>query len=252
MEPFFADFDLAQLSLYLFWAFFVGLVIYLQRENNREGFPLETESGEKSFSQGMPSSPDESKTFKLPHGRGDAIVPDHNRDKRSLALEQNNVANGAPLLPTGDPMVDGVGPASWADRRDLPELDGHGKPKLQPMKNVKGFEVSAGRDPRGMDVVSADNKVVGTVKDLWVDVPEQLVRYLEVELSNNSSCLVPIPLAKINRNSVDVNSLYGKHFPSVPKTKSSKQVTMLEEEKISAFIGGGNLYASYDRLSSPF
>ena len=252
MEPFFADFDLAQLSLYLFWAFFVGLVIYLQRENNREGFPLETESGEISSNQGMPSRPDDSKTFKLPHGRGDAVVPDNTRDKRNLALEQNNVANGAPLLPTGDPMVDGVGPASWADRRDLPELDGHGKPKLQPMRIVKGFEVSAGRDPRGMDVVSADNKVVGTVKDLWVDVPEQLVRYLEVELSDKTNCLVPIPLAKINRSSVDVNSLYGKHFPNVPKTKSGKQITMLEEEKISAFIGGGNLYASYDRLSSPF
>ena len=87
MEPFFADFDLAQLSLYLFWAFFVGLVIYLQRENNREGFPLETESGEISSNQGMPSNPQESKIFKLPHGRGDAVVPDHDRDKRKLALE---------------------------------------------------------------------------------------------------------------------------------------------------------------------
>ena len=200
----------------------------------------------------MPSNPDEPKVFKLPHGRGDATVPAQGRDKRKLALEQSNVANGAPLLPTGDPMVDGVGPAAWADRRDLPELDGHGSPKLQPMKNVKGFDVSAGRDPRGMDVVSADNEIVGVVRDLWVDVPEQLVRYLEVELSDKTSCLVPIPLAKINRSSVVVNSLYAKHFKDVPKTKSKKQVTMLEEEKISAFIGGGNLYASYDRLSSPF
>jgi photosynthetic reaction center H subunit len=252
MEPFFADFDLAQLTLYLFWAFFVGLVIYLQRENNREGFPLENEAGEVTSNQGMPSNPDEIKTFKLPHGRGDAIVPDHARDKRKLALEQNNVANGAPLLPTGDPMTDGIGAAAWADRRDLPELDGHGKPKLQPMKNVKDFEVSAGKDPRGLNVVSADKKVVGVVTDLWVDVPEQLVRYLEVELDNKTSCLLPIPLAKINQNSVIVNSLYGKHFTSIPKNKSKKQVTMLEEEKISAFVGGGNLYASYDRLSSPF
>ena len=120
MEPFFADFDLAQLSLYLFWIFFVGLVIYLQRENNREGFPLETESGELSSSQGMPSVPSEPKTFNLPHGRGASVVPDHGRDKRDLALERNNVASGSPLIPTGDPMVDGVGPASWAERRDLP------------------------------------------------------------------------------------------------------------------------------------
>ena len=252
MEPFFADFDLAQLSLYLFWAFFIGLVIYLQRENNREGFPLQTESGEMSSNQGMPSTPEDTKTFKLPHGRGDVVVPDHSRDSRQLALEQNNVANGAPLVPTGDPMVDGVGAAAWSERRDLPELDGHGKPKLQPMRQVEGFEVSAGRDPRGLDVVSADKKVVGKVTDMWVDVPEQLVRYLEVQLTNKTTCLLPVPLTKINSNSVDVNSLYGKHFTKIPKTKSQSEVTLLEEEKISAFVGGGNLYASYDRLSSPF
>jgi photosynthetic reaction center H subunit len=252
MEPFFADFDLAQLSLYLFWAFFVGLVIYLQRENNREGFPLQTESGEVSANQGMPSTPGETKTFKLPHGRGDAIVPDHNRENRELALEQNNVATGAPLIPTGDPMVDGIGAAAWSERRDVPELDGHGKPKLQPMQQVDGFEVSAGRDPRNLNVISADKKIVGKVVDMWVDVPEQLVRYLEVQLTDKSLCLLPVPLTKINTNSVDVNSLYGKHFSKIPKTKSKSEVTLLEEDKISAFVGGGNLYASYDRLSSPF
>jgi photosynthetic reaction center H subunit len=252
MEPFFADFDLAQLSLYLFWLFFVGLVIYLQRENNREVFPLQTESGEVSNNQGMPSTPEESKTFKLPHGRGNALVPDPNRENRELALEQNNVANGAPLMPTGDPMVDGIGAAAWSDRRDVPELDGHGKAKLQPMRQVDGFEVSAGRDPRNLNVVSADKKVVGKVLDMWVDVPEQLVRYLEVQLNDKSTCLLPVPLTKINSNSVDVNSLYGKHFSKIPKTRSQSEVTLLEEDKISAFVGGGNLYASYDRLSSPF
>ena len=40
MEPynviFFGNVDLAQISLYAFWLFFAGLVIYLQRENMRE------------------------------------------------------------------------------------------------------------------------------------------------------------------------------------------------------------------------
>ena len=83
-------------------------------------------------------------------------------------------------------------------------------------------------------------------------MPEQLVRYLEVELTNKTACILPMPLMKINESTVNVNSLYGKHFPNVPKTKSNKEVTMLEEEKICAFVGSGNLYASYDRLSSPF
>ncbi len=252
MEPFFANFDLAQLSLYLFWIFFAGLVIYLQRENMREGYPLETETGEVSNNQGPYAPPEDAKVFKLPHGRGDASVPANDRDQRELDLERNNVATGSPLLPTGDPMVSGVGAAAWCERRDLPELDGHGKPKLKPMNDIEGFEVSAGRDPRGMNVVSADKEVVGTVKDMWIDVPEQLVRYLEVELADKSVCLLPVPLLKINSSTVDVNSLYGKHFAGIPKTKSQNEVTMLEEDKICGYVGGGNLYASYDRLNSPF
>ena len=42
MEPynvvFFGNVDLAQISLYLFWLFFAGLVIYLQRENIGQDF----------------------------------------------------------------------------------------------------------------------------------------------------------------------------------------------------------------------
>ncbi len=33
-------FDVAQMVLYLFWIFFFSLIIYLQRESNREGLPL--------------------------------------------------------------------------------------------------------------------------------------------------------------------------------------------------------------------
>ena len=106
--------------------------------------------------------------------------------------------------------------------------------------------------PRGMNVVSADKKVVGTISDLWVDVPEQLVRYLEVELKDKSSCLLPMPLALIKGDGVHVDSLFGKHFPKVPRTKAQTKVTMLEEEKISAYYSGGKLYASYDRMVSAF
>ena len=252
MEPFFADFDLAQLSLYLFWLFFAGLVIYIQRENMREGYPLENEDGNESANQGPYDPPSTKKTFKLPHGRGEVSLPDFKRETREVALERTNIATGSPLVPTGDPMDTGVGPASWSERRDLPELDGHGNPKLKPMKLIEGFSVSAGRDPREMPVMSADKENVGKVVDMWIDVPEQLVRYLEVELTDGTSCLIPVPLAKINSKYVEINSLYGKHFVKIPKIKSPNEVTMLEEEKISAFVGSGNLYASYDRLSSPF
>jgi photosynthetic reaction center H subunit len=39
--------DVAQLVLYLFWIFFAGLIYYLRRENQREGYPMETDGGQQ-------------------------------------------------------------------------------------------------------------------------------------------------------------------------------------------------------------
>ena len=40
VDAFFGNFDLASLSLWLFYLFFALLVFYLQTENMREGYPL--------------------------------------------------------------------------------------------------------------------------------------------------------------------------------------------------------------------
>jgi photosynthetic reaction center H subunit len=39
VDPFFGNFDLASLSLWIFWAFFAVLIYYLQTENMCEGYP---------------------------------------------------------------------------------------------------------------------------------------------------------------------------------------------------------------------
>ena len=80
----FGNVDLAQISLYLFWAFFACLVIYLQRENMREGYPLEDEEGALSANQGPYGEPTAAKTFKLPHGQGNITVPDRKKIVGSL------------------------------------------------------------------------------------------------------------------------------------------------------------------------
>ena len=250
---FFGNFDLASLSIWLFWIFFALLIYYLQTENMREGYPLENDDGTAAPNQGPFPVPN-AKTFTLPHGRGDVVVPSaeneaaHRRD--SLALEPTAVSHGFPYVPTGDPMVDGVGPASWTPRADVPELDGHGHAKIVPMGQTEAYRVSAGRDPRGLPLMAGDGDVVGTVVDMWIDAPEQLVRYVEVELDadhGGGNRLVPIHFSKIKSNHVKVNSIFGKHFAAVPVTKSPNQVTKLEEEKISAYYGGGSLYASQER-----
>ena len=246
---FFGNFDLASLAIWMFWAFFAVLVFYLQRENMREGYPMQNDDGSDSANQGPFPLP-QPKTFILPHGRGEVSVPNGQPEDRELALRRTSDANGYPMEPTGDPMVDGVGPASWAPRRDVPELDGHGHAKIIPMVASDSFHVSAGRDPRGMPVVAGDRAIVGKINDMWIDEPEQLVRYLEIELDpefGEGKRLVPLTMARIHSDRVAIRSIFGSHFNNVPRLASDRQVTMLEEEKICAYFAGGTLYASANR-----
>ncbi|MEO0389308.1 MAG: photosynthetic reaction center subunit H [Pseudomonadota bacterium] len=247
---FFGEFDLASLSLWLFYGFFALLIFYIQRENMREGYPLEDDDGNVAPNQGPFPVPSD-KTFKLPHGRGEVTVPSAQNPERSdIAMKRTAATEGHPLEPTGDPMLDGVGPASWAPRRDVPELDGHGHPKIVPMSANEAFHHAAGRDPRGLPVVSADKEIVGKITDMWIDEPEQLVRYLEFELDpkwGTGTRLVPLTMARIGGNKVKINALYGKHFATVPSIASPRQVTLLEEDKISGYYGGGHLYADASR-----
>ena len=249
-RAFFADFDLASLTLWLFWVFFALLIYYLQTENMREGYPLEEDDGTPSNHKGAFPLPKD-KTFILPHGRGTVTVPSgQNPERADIALRKTSRTAGFPLEPTGDPMRDGVGPASWAPRRDVPELDGRGHPKIVPMSAVEGFFVSAGRDPRGLAVLGGDGAVAGRVVDLWIDEPEQNVRYLEVELAaevGSGTRLIPMPLARIKRTHVAVHSLFAAQFDGIPRIASGRQITLLEEDKVSGYVAGGKLYASRAR-----
>lgn len=244
--------DLAQLVLYAFWIFFAGLIYYLRQEDRREGYPLHNEQGpgaEPSFFF-IPRP----KTFHLPHG-GTATAPNFKLEEREMKIEKREVWPGAPFVPTGDPMADGVGPAAWAERADTPDMTAEGEPKIVPMRSAKQFALAdAGEDPRGSDVVAADGEKVGTVSDLWVDKSESIVRYVEVELADgDSKVLVPKTMARIRKLSfkgssrVEVNSIHSHQFAGVPRTARATQITLLEEDKIGAYFAGGTLYADPDR-----
>lgn len=247
---FFGDFDLASAAIWGFWIFFAGLVYYLQTENMREGYPLRDDNDDVPANESLWPLPKE-KTFILRDGKGTLTVPSRDYEdakmRKNLALAQSAVATGSPWIPTGDPMVDGVGPASWVPRADTPELDMHGHVKIRPLSSLPDFKVSAGRDPRGLAVVGGDGEVVGRITDMWVDVPEALVRFLTVDLNPEGSGktrLIPINMAKIMSDRVRVSSLHAAHWEAVPATRSADQVTLLEEEKITAYFAGGTLYAS--------
>ena len=248
VNAFTGNFDLASLSIWLFWIFFALLIYYIQRENMREGYPLEDDDGNVSANQG-PFPVPEDKTFLLPHGRGELTVPSGQKPERSdLALKRSSKANGYPFDPTGNPMIDGVGPASWTPRRDAPELDAKGHPKIVPLAHAESFHISSGRDPRGLPVWSGDKQVVGKVTDVWIDEPEQLARYIEFELDGGGKRLVPVTMMRFSRGRVWIQSIYAHQFADIPQHKGSTEITLLEEEKICAYYGGGYLYASPKRL----
>lgn len=247
---FFGNVDLASVAIWMFWLFFALLVFYLQTENMREGYPLEDEDGSPSANQGPFPLPKD-KTFILRDGRGTLTVPSEAPgERRDVPVEQIDKHYGAPFAPIGDPMVGGVGPASYAMRKDLPELDAHGDAKIQLMSTLTDFHVAAGRDPRGKAVVAGDGEVIGRVVDMMIDVPEQLVRYLVIDLNpegTGQTRLAPMGMVKVGHDRVTVRSLYAQHFAGIPQTKSLEQVTLLEEDKIMGWFGGGTMYADPKR-----
>lgn len=163
--------------------------------------------------------------------------------------------NGSPMIPTGNPMVDGVGPASWANRADVPDLTVRGEAKIVPMRVAPGYTIAAGDpDPRGMPVKAADGQVAGTIVDLWVNRSEPQVSFYEVELADGGRHkLLPAALVQWphfglwGNDHVIVKAITAAQFKDVPETKRDDRVTLLEEDKIMAYYAGGHLYATPDR-----
>lgn len=240
--------DLAQVTLYLFWIFFAGLVYYLHRENKREGYPLQSDRSGSVTVQGWPAVPD-AKSYRMAY-EGSFDAPRSDPPEPPLAAEPIGGWPGAPLEPTGaKPMLDGIGPGAYAQRVDVPDVTIDGQPRIVPLRVAADHAVSAhDPDPRGKPVWGADGEVGGTVTDLWVDRSEAIFRYLEVETAGaRRRVLLPVNFSRIDARGVCVRSILGAQFADVPATKSADQVTRLEEDRIVAYYGAGTLYATPER-----
>jgi photosynthetic reaction center H subunit len=242
--------DVAQLVLYAFWFFFVGLVWWLRKEDRREGYPLESE-GVPQFNddRGFLLIP-KPKTFRL--ATGDVVqAPNYQGDKRPLNAEKTEPWPGAPFEPTGDPLTAGVGPGSYNSRPDFPYKALDGEDLVAPLRVATHFALSPeGGNPIGFTVVGADKAVAGTIKDAWIDRSESVLRYYEVELADGSgSMILPVYFAdvKFSRRSVVVKALLADQFAKAPRLKNPDRITMLEEDKVSAFVAAGTLYSTIER-----
>ena len=242
--------DIAIIALYAFWVFFAGLIFYLLREGKREGYPLISDRTGLASIEGFPGLP-APKTFRLQHG-GEVQAPRIETPEVVTGAEHTEHWPGSPLAPTGNPMIDSVGPAAYAQRSDHPHLafDDY-KPTILPLRVATEFHVAAeDPDPVGMSVIGDDGVVAGIIVDVWIDRAEYLVRYLEMELNEGGRRLIPMPLVRIDedRRWVKVRTLLTQHFVDVPVLASPDQVTLREEDHISAYYAGGQLYATPERL----
>jgi photosynthetic reaction center H subunit len=244
--------DVAQVTLYAFWIFFACLIFYLRREDKREGYPLQYEEGRRRRGTGFPSYPG-LKNYLLRHGHV-ATLPNWKNDRPEAAVTPMAPWPGSPYVPTGNPMLDGVGPASYANREDVPELSMDDIPAIVPLRaDTTIFIEARDPDPRGMPVVGADGEIGGTVHDVWVDRAEMLIRYLEVTVAGvpDRNVLLPMTMARVQmrwgQGRVLVQSILGRQFADAPVLASPEQVTKLEEDKIVGYFGGGNLYATAAR-----
>lgn len=250
--------DWAELALWAFFLFFIGLIVYLRREDHREGFPMEDDA------TGRVSTPTVfrpiDKSYILPHGLGTIQKP----GKRGFEPPRPNTRrmsphSGAPIEPTGNPLLDGVGPASWCNRLDVPDERWEGGPKIVPLDQSHGFRIAKGdRNPIGMPVFGCDDVMGGVCTNVWVDQSERLIRYLEVRTLGDGgvagrTVVIPMTMSQVQqwRGKIKVDAVRADQFGDAPVPASPNQITRLEEERVVGYFGGGYLYAKRSRIE-PF
>jgi photosynthetic reaction center H subunit len=242
--------DVAQMVLYAFWLFFAGLVFYLVLENKREGYPLVTRDAGVRLG-GIFPMPIE-KTFLLRNGET-RTVPQIEPEETINAVQMEGF-EGAPYVPLGNPMQDGLGPASYAQRSEHPERTMHGEARTVPMRVADDHWVAEeDPDPRGMQVFTVDGLVAGLCVDIWVDRAELMARYIEVEVPDRDRhVVVPMELVRVVTYAiggvVKVHSVTAGQLAEAPVPVSPDEITSREEDRIQAYFGSGHLYALPSRM----
>jgi len=258
-NAFFAgNIDITEVILSVFVLFFFGLVLYLRREDRREGYPLEDDVSGRLEPRGGLFFLAQPKTYILPHGHGTLTTPNTLRESQDVTAKRTSRAPGSPLEPIGDPMQAGVGPGAFARRANRPDLTAHGATKIVPLRIAEGFSLaSQDPDPRGFTVIGGDGVAGGVVSDVWIDRSEYMIRYLEITVTPAPGAppavvkrvLAPMTMAVIKKSKriVRIDAIFGEQFAGAPVLENPDQITFFEEERVCAYYGGGFLYASKAR-----
>jgi photosynthetic reaction center H subunit len=237
------DIDLVQVMLVAFAFFFGGLVIYLRREDKREGYPLLSRQSGRTPVLGWPSPPP-AKTYRLIDG--DTAQMPH--DYPQAPIETLPIPrNGAPIATQGDLLRAGIGAGAYTLRSDEPMRTLNGDLLLKPLRDAPEWSVWPGdMDPRGCRVLGSNFRVVGSVSDIWVDRAAKILRYFEVTLDGEDrTIIVPIFHTSINQieREIRIIPLKPEQLTLVPRLSQPNLMTAREEDRLNAFYAGATLYA---------
>jgi photosynthetic reaction center H subunit len=88
--------------------------------------------------------------------------------------------------------------------------------------------------------------------DVWLDKSEMIFRYIEVAVQTDTgerTMMYPVPLIRVDgeRRVVTVRTLLAKHFANAPRLSYRDSITLREEDMVSAYCAGGQLYAKPER-----
>jgi photosynthetic reaction center H subunit len=115
--------------------------------------------------------------------------------------------------------------------------------RIAPLSEMTDFKVARGDpDPRGWDVIAADGRKVGTVRDLLADREERRVRYLEVELAGSGRrTLLPIGTALLDdaTDRVLFQALSPEELDRMPEYDYATFTKEYEHSVITRFGPGG-------------
>lgn len=247
------NFDVAEMVLATFVLFFVGLVVYLQRESNREGFPFVTDEG-KPVTGGSLCGIPKPKVFRL--ASGDEVLSPRFEPQEILPAHDGSTASGGAMLPVGNKLLSGLGAAAYRRRADVPDsIFFDGTARIVPLRADERYSIALeGPDPRGYAVAGADGVVAGRVVEIWIDRSETVARYLEIALTpafGGRTVLAPMTMVDVQDGLVVVESIIAAQFGYVPGIKSPNEISALEEDQITAYYAAGTLFATPAR-SEPF
>ena len=242
--------DVAQAAWWLFFLAFIGIVLLLRREDQREGYPKDN-LGLPPLAGPMPLPPPRT----LLRLDGSATAQPHHDPAPPVRAHPQFRFAGGPLVPDGNPLTAAVGPGTYAMRSDKPFLMADGMPQVQPLRTAAGWDVMPGEtDLRGMRVLDIRFLPVGRVEELWVDRGVKILRYLEISLDEGQGLgkgggagrvLLPIHHCEVHERERDirVTALHRGQFNDVPRPRAPDSISAREEDMVNAYYAGGRFHS---------